>query len=91
MDNYTLIPNKIIDDENVDAHAKLAWITLKYFCYGKKETCFPGMQKLAKKMNCSERQVRGALKQLQENGYIEVKRRGLGLTNLYTIPDVLKT
>ena len=40
---------------------------------------------LAKDMGAGERSVRNYLKELEEAGYLEVKQRGLGKTNLYRL------
>ena len=49
------------------------------------DSCFPGQAKLAKDLGLSDRSVRTHLKSLEAHGLLEIKRRGLGKTNIYVL------
>lgn len=44
-------------------------------------SCFPGQAKLADEMGSGERSVRTYLKELEKAQLLEVRQRGLGMTN----------
>lgn len=52
---------------------------------GENASAWPSQQTIASDTGFSERSVRSALGELGERGFVESRRRGLGLTNLYTV------
>lgn len=50
-----------------------------------KDHCYPGQKRLAKEMGASERSVRTYLAELERKGFIEVRHRGQGRSNFYTL------
>jgi len=80
--HYTQVPNVLLTHQEISPGAKLAYsMLLKYDWYY--NGCFPGQQRLAKDMGVGERSVSRFIKELEKWKFIEVKRRGLGKTNLY--------
>ena len=49
------------------------------------DCCFPGQERLAKDMGAGKRSVIRFMAELEKAGFIAVKRRGLGQTNLYQL------
>ena len=81
---FTQVPNVILINKDLSVGAKLAYaMLLKY--YWSNNAVFPGQQKLAEEMGSGERSVRTYLKELEAAKLLEVKQRGLGMTNLYNL------
>jgi hypothetical protein len=81
---FTQVPNVILTNKDLSVGAKLAYaMLLKY--YWSNNAVFPGQQKLAEEMGSGERSVRTYLKELEDAKLLEVKQRGLGMTNLYNL------
>ena len=86
---FTMIPNYILRDPTISAGAKLTYTLLLSYAW-QEGSCFPGQKRLAGNLGVKERMVRYHLTKLKKRGLIEVKRRGLGKTNVYIIKDVRK-
>ncbi len=82
---FTQIPNAILRRPDVTPGAKLTYMALLSYAW-QKGSCFPGQDTLADDLGVSKRSVVTYLQQLQEAGLLHVKRRGLGQTNVYTLP-----
>ena len=81
---FTQIPNAILTDKNLTVGAKLAYAMLLKYAWGD-DACFPGQQKLADDMGAGERSIRSYLKELENSGFLQVKQRCLGRTNVYRL------
>lgn len=81
---FTQVPNFILTNENLTAPAKLAYAMLLKYAWDKDE-CFPGQDTLAKDMGVSLRSASSYIKELQTLELLDIKRRGLGKTNLYVL------
>lgn len=81
---FTQIPNAVLRNPNITTGAKVAYGVLLSYAW-QDDHCFPGQERMARDMGVTERSVITYLKQLDESGLIDIKRRGLGKTNLYTI------
>jgi len=81
---FTQVPNFMLVTKEISVGAKLAYAMLLKYAWTD-DACFPGQQKLADDMGAGERSVRTYLKELEDAGYLEVKQRGLGRTNLYRL------
>ena len=84
LHGFTQVPNIILTDKALSVGSKLAYAMLLKYAWSK-DACFPGQQTLADDMGAGERSIRTYLKELEEVGYLEVKQRGLGKTNLYRL------
>jgi biotin operon repressor len=47
--------------------------------------CFPGQEKLAADIGVTRQSVNTFIKGLERKGFLSIKRRGLGKTNLYKL------
>ena len=74
--------NQLIRDTSVSPQARLLYILLMSRAF-QKDFSYPGRQTLGKELGVSVRSVSTLLGELKDNAWIEVKRRGLGKTNLY--------
>lgn len=81
---FTQVPNAILKAENITAGAKLSYALLLSYAMGD-DQCFPGQDKLAENMSVSRQTVNGYIKELSDKGFINIKRRGQGRSNLYEI------
>lgn len=81
---FTQIPNLVLRRSDLQPGAKLTYMVLLSYAW-QKDHAYPGQDRLAIDMGVSERSVITYLKQLQESGLITIRRRGLGLTNVYVL------
>jgi DNA-binding MarR family transcriptional regulator len=51
---------------------------------------FPGQERMAVDLGSTQQTVSRAIVELEKSGYLEIKRRGQGLTNLYTLYHTVK-
>ena len=84
LHGFTQVPNFILTKKELSVGAKLAYAMLLKYAWGD-QACFPGQLKLAEDMGAGERSVRTYLKELETVGFLEIKQRGLGKTNLYRL------
>ena len=84
LHGFTQVPNIILIDKALSVGAKLTYAMLLKYAWSH-NACFPGQQTLADDMGAGERSIRTYLKELEEVGFLEVKQRGLGKTNLYRL------
>ena len=87
---FTQIPNAILRRPDVTAGAKITYMALLSYAW-QKDSCFPGQDTLALDTGVGKRSVVRYLQELQAIGLLEIKRRGLGLTNVYIIKKTLGT
>ena len=81
---YTLVPNFLLDDKQLSAGAKLAYVMLLKYAW-QNDRCFPGQARLAQDIGVSERYVRNCLRELETRKLVSIKRRGQGKSNVYTL------
>jgi hypothetical protein len=87
---FTQVPNFILRNENISVGAKLAYSMFLSYAWNN-DHCYPGQEKLAQDMGVGKRSVVTYLQELQKHGLLEVKRRGLGKTNLYKLKFSVKS
>lgn len=87
---FTQIPNAILRRPDVSAGAKLTYMALLSYAW-QQGSCFPGQDRLAEDTGAGKRSVVRYLQELQVAGLLVVKRRGLGRTNIYTLPKLSGT
>lgn len=81
---FTQIPNGVLRRSDLQPGAKLTYMVLLSYAW-QKDHAYPGQERLAKDMGVSERSVITYLQQLQQSGLVTIRRRGLGMTNIYVI------
>jgi hypothetical protein len=81
---FTQVPNAILKSDTISPGAKLAYAMLLHYAW-QNDYCFPGQERLAQDMGAGKRSVIRFMAELGRAGYIAVKRRGLGQTNLYQL------
>ncbi len=88
-DGFTQVPNFILRDPSLTLGAKMTYAMFLSYAWND-DYCFPGQERLAKDIGVVERSVRTYLNELKACGLLEVKQRGLGKTNLYTLKFTIK-
>ncbi len=83
---YIRVPSAFIrlPKERYSADAKVAYCVLLSYA-AEKASAWPGLERLCEEVGCSHNPLRAALKELNDGGLITVRRRGQGLTNVYTL------
>jgi len=87
---FTQIPNAILRRPDVTSGAKITYMALLSYAW-QKDSCFPGQETLALDTGVGKRSVIRYLQELQAVGLLEIKRRGLGLTNVYVLKKIAGT
>jgi hypothetical protein len=83
---FTVIPNFILRNPSLSIGARMMYTLLLSYAW-QEGSCFPGQKRIARELGIKERMVRYYLTELQNSGFVEAKRRGLGKTNIYILKD----
>ncbi len=86
---FTQIPNFILKNPDVSSNAKVAYTLLLSYAWHN-ERVFPGQERMADDMGTSQPTVTRAIGELEKIGYLEVQRRGQGLTNVYVLRHTVR-
>jgi hypothetical protein len=81
---FTQVPNHILKSTKISPGAKLSYAMLLSYAW-QNDFCFPGQARLATDMGVSLRTANTYIQELEEKGYIKIKRRGQGRPNLYVL------
>ena len=81
---FVQLPRTVLLNKELTAGAKITYSMLLHYAW-QKDFCFPGQETMAKELGSSGRGVRKQLNQLVKIGFVSVKRRGQGKTNIYTL------
>jgi len=89
QENFTRVPNEVIEEDDLSTQAKMVWIEFWKFAYSGGGV-FPGMERIAEDLNYSKKTARKYRKELEEAELLKTERRGQGKTNIYYlyVPDV---
>lgn len=83
---FTPMPHPILFAEGISRDAKIVYLIILSFIWGKNDSaCWPAQSKLCKLANMKDDTLRKYLKELKEKKLIDWKQKGLGKTNLYWI------
>ncbi|MBI5771957.1 MAG: helix-turn-helix domain-containing protein [Verrucomicrobia bacterium] len=81
---FTQVPNFVLRDTRLSIGAKLTYAMFLSYAWHN-DLCFPGQERLAADLGMSVPSVSNFTAELAKHGFISIKRRGLGKTNLYTV------
>jgi hypothetical protein len=84
LHGFTQLPNFILRNPDLSIGAKTTYALFLSYAWHN-DFCFPGQVRLAKDIGMSVGSVNAFVKELEQNGLIDITRRGQGKTNLYTI------
>ena len=81
---FTQLPNFVLTNSALSLGAKVAYAMFLHYAWHQNH-CFPGQGRLATDMGMSQQRVSDFIKELERTGFIEIRRRGQGKTNIYKI------
>lgn len=81
---WTGVPNFILENDTISIGAKLTYAMLLKYAREMDE-CFPGQDRLAKDIGATRQSINAYIKELSKAGMVDVKRRGQGRPNVYTV------
>lgn len=88
MENYTKIPNKMLNKSQLSVQARYLYCVLLKYC-GKDEYCYPSQKTLGKVLGYSQRHIRTLLNELIENKLVSKRRSGWNRANTYKVSKSL--
>ncbi len=81
---FTQLPNCVLNDPQISLSAKVIYAKLLSYAWFN-NFVFPGQERMATDIGAGKRTVVRAVAELEKVGYLDVQRRGLGLTNRYVL------
>lgn len=81
---FTMIPNKVMLEAPLSPTAFRVYVLLLHFAHRPNDE-WPGQEGLARAAQCSERTIRDSVRELEKEGLLRTRRRGLGKTNVYVL------
>jgi Helix-turn-helix domain len=87
---FTQIPNAILRDKKLSVGAKLTYSILLSYAWHN-NLVYPGQDTMAKEFMIGKRSIVRFLAELQKVGFLEIQRRGQGLTNCYVLRHSVKS
>ena len=86
---FTQVPNFVLKNAQLSANAKVVYAMLLSYAWHH-DRVFPGQARMAEAMGSSQATIARATAELEQAGYLQISRRGQGLTNLYTLRHRVK-
>ena len=86
---FTQVPNILLKDTKLSAHSKIVYASLLSYAWNN-SFCYPGQERMATDIGTSQPTIARAIKELEQNGWLEIKRRGQGKTNVYVLKYKVK-
>src|SRR5438046_3133629 len=83
-DGFTQVPNFILKNDALTVGEKITFAMFLTYAWNN-DRVFPGQERLAKDIGVTRQSVSTFIKALEKKGFLTIKRRGLGLTNIYTL------
>ena len=80
---FTQIPNYLLN-QTFSNNAKVVYAKLLSYAWHNNKV-FPGQERMADEIGTSQPTVARALKELEQEGWLEIQRRGQGKTNIYIL------
>ena len=80
---FTQIPNYLLN-QTFSNNAKVVYAKLLSYAWHNNKV-FPGQERMADEIGTSQPTIARALKELEQEGWLEIKRRGQGKTNIYIL------
>jgi hypothetical protein len=86
---FTQVPNILLNSTDLSFAAKVSYAKLLSYAWNHNYV-FPGQERMATDIGSSRSVVNRAVLELQKNGWLEVRRRGQGKTNLYVLKHTVR-
>jgi DNA-binding transcriptional ArsR family regulator len=81
---FTQVPNFLLNDPKISANAKVVYAKLLSYAWNN-DRVFPGQDTMSKDVGMSQSIISRAVKELEEQEWLEIQRRGQGKTNIYIL------
>lgn len=81
---FTQVPNFVLKSPDLSSGAKLVFTMLLTYAW-QNNYCFPGQDRLGEDLGHTRQWASKYLKELQEHGLVDIKKRGQGRPNVYTL------
>lgn len=81
---FTQVPNAILRSKKLSMGAKLTYAALLSYAWSN-DFCFPGQQRLADDIGVTRQTANEYIGELKKKGFVNVKRKGQGRTNIYEL------
>jgi hypothetical protein len=85
---FTQIPNYLLN-QHFSNNAKVVYAKLLSYAWHNNKV-FPGQARMAEEIGTSQPTIARALKELEQEGWLEIQRRGQGKTNVYILKYSIK-
>lgn len=86
---FTQVPNILLNETDLSFAAKVAYAKLLSYAWNN-NLVFPGQERMAKDVGSSKSVINRAVLELRRKGWLEVRRRGQGKTNLYVLKHTVR-
>ena len=86
---FTQVPNCLLNNQDLSFPAKIVYAKLLSYAWNNNYV-FPGQETMAKEMGTSQPTINRGIKELEQQGWLEVQRRGQGRTNIYILKYVVR-
>jgi predicted transcriptional regulator len=86
---FTQVPNCLINNKELSVSAKLVYAKLLSYAWNN-NAVYPGQEAMGEEIGITRPTINKSLAELVEIGYVEVQRRGQGLTNVYILRHTVK-
>ena len=86
---FTQVPNMLLNNAELSAQAKIAYAKLLSYAWHN-NMVFPGQERMATETGTSQPTIARAIKELEAQGWLAIKRRGQGKTNVYVLKHTIK-
>ena len=81
---FTQVPNILLKRAELSSNAKVAYAKLLSYAWHQNRV-YPGQERMAADTGMSRPTISRAIQELVRDGWLEVRRRGLGMTNIYVL------
>lgn len=86
---FTQVPNRVLKSPKLSPGAKLTYAMLLSYAW-QNEFCFPGQETLAKDMGSGLRSVVRYIRELEDENFLKIHKRGQGKVNIYELNLTVK-
>ncbi len=86
---FTQIPNILLNTPDLTANAKIVYAKLLSYAWNNGRV-FPGQERMAEEIGSSQPTIARAIAELEQQGWLEIQRRGQGKTNIYILKHTVK-
>jgi predicted transcriptional regulator len=86
---FTQIPNMLLNTKELTFVAKIVYTKLLSYAWNNNRV-FPGQVTMAEELGSSKSTVNRGILELEEQGWLEIQKRGQGMTNIYRLRHTVK-